>query len=56
MLPQSVLEPRRGGRKHAKAAASYTIGRLRWEGGERLSCGKLASSLSVGSAASLPKL
>ena len=38
MLPQCVLDaPRRGGRKHAKAAASYTLDRLkRWEEGERL--------------------
>ncbi|CAE7316738.1 unnamed protein product [Symbiodinium sp. CCMP2592] len=38
MLPQSVLDPpRRGGKQHAKAAAVYTLDRLkRWEDGERL--------------------
>lgn len=37
-LPQCVLNaPPRGGRKHAKAAAAYTLDRLRrWEDGERL--------------------
>ena len=38
MLPQSILDPpRRGGKQHAKAAAAYTLDRLkRWEDGERL--------------------
>ena len=38
MLPQCVLDPpRRGGRKHARATAAYTLDRLRqWEDGERL--------------------
>ena len=37
MLPQAVLDaPQRGGRKHAKAVAAYTLDRLqRWESGER---------------------
>ena len=37
MLPQAVLAaPQRGGRKHAKAVAAYTLDRLqRWESGER---------------------
>ena len=38
MLPQCVLDPpRRSGRRHAKAAAAYTLDRLkRWEEGERV--------------------
>ena len=38
LLPQCVLNaPPRGGRKHAKAAAAYTLDRLRrWEDGERI--------------------
>ena len=37
MLPQAVLDaPQRGGRKHAKAVAAYTLDCLqRWESGER---------------------
>ena len=37
MLPHAVLDaPQRGGRKHAKAVAAYTVDRLqRWESGER---------------------
>jgi len=37
MLPHAVLDaPQRGGRKHAKAVAAYTLDRLqRWESGER---------------------
>eukprot|EP00435_Cladocopium_sp_Y103_P064641 s718_g26.t1 len=39
MLPQAVLcSPQRGGRRHQKAAAAYTLDRLhRWQEGERLS-------------------
>ena len=38
LLPQCVLNaPPRGGRKHAKAAAAYTLDRLRrWEDGDRI--------------------
>ena len=38
MLPQAVLDgPPRGGHKHVKAAAAYTVDRLqRWEAGERM--------------------
>ena len=39
MLPKTVLDaPRRGGRQHQKAVASYTSDRLqRWQAGERQS-------------------
>ena len=38
MLPQAVLgAPPRGGRKHHKAAAAYTLDRLqRWQEGDRM--------------------
>eukprot|EP00439_Symbiodinium_sp_Y106_P052566 s4152_g7.t1 len=45
MLPQSVLgPPPRGGRRHHKAAASYTKDRLqRWEGFDRKACNALVA-------------
>ena len=47
MLPQCLLcAPTRGGRRHSKAVAAYTLDRLhRWQEGERLS---LWSSRAVG--------
>ena len=50
MLPKCVLDaPRRGGRQHQTAVASYTLDRLqRWQAGERQSlwdtCGQLSGS------------
>ena len=49
MLPQTVLDaPPRGGHKHAKAAAAYTLDRLqRWDAGERLSLWESRRQLRV---------
>ena len=49
MLPQTVLDaPPRGGHKHAKAAAAYTLDRLqRWDAGERLTLWESRRQLRV---------
>ena len=49
MLPQTVLDaPPRGGQKHAKAAAAYTLDRLqRWDAGERLTLWESRRQLRV---------